>query len=408
MAWLASSDAEIARARTVLRSLSQSGVLDELGFLVLLGAFSDRLYPAITTIMTRPRYLVFLPAMFRYLEEKRIAKNRNADAVSRQLQFELRNALVETNPKDEGIIGLQSGRSLARVPSNIYWNALADLGIARERIPELSYLDRLSGASANADRVKDDDGTVHSGDSEGFWDRAFHTDGVVTQKGEFVKGTSLLLTGVEALLLRQRYQELRPDGGTSLLTHLIDRGANNEGNTVFDFPWDVPGLPADLRLVIDHAKRLSLLVRGASIQYDALLFEAKKVPDAGTREAFIAWYKHSYRILADWDLAAFATLPCAARGRSGDITFIAEWRNSLVSATSPSAAYSAASSRELLRVREWNMRGGKARLKSKYHLRTWKEPKSYDPNAHYGLRFRHPVATRFAVDIAAGLRTRSR
>src|SRR4051812_19588807 len=98
--WLASSSAEIARARTVLRSLSQPGVLDELGFLVLLGAFSDRLYPAINTIMTRPRYLVFLPAIFRYLEEKRVAKNRNADAISRQMQFELRNALVETDAKE--------------------------------------------------------------------------------------------------------------------------------------------------------------------------------------------------------------------------------------------------------------------------------------------------------------------
>lgn len=407
MVWLASSDAEISRARTVLRSLSQPGVLDELGFLVLLGAFSDRLYPAINTIMTRPRYLVFLPAMFRYLEEKRIAKNRNADAVSRQIQFELRNALKETNPSDGGIIGLQSGRSLARVPSNIYWNALADLGIARERISELSYLDRLSATSANADRVRDDDGVVHSADSEGFWDRVFHTDGIITQKGGVAQGTSLQLTRIEAFQLRKRYQGLRPDGGTSLLTHLIDLGAGNGENVDFDFPWNVPRPPADLRLVIHHAQRLSLLVRGATIQYNSLLFEAKSVPDVGTKEAFIAWYKQSYRILADWDLAAFATLPCAARSRSGDITFIADWRDSLVSAASASAAYSAESSRELLRVREWNMRGGKARLKSKYHLRTWKEPQSYNPNEYYGLTFRHRVATRFAVDITAGLRTRS-
>jgi hypothetical protein len=383
-------------------------VLDELGFLVLLGAFSDRLYPAINTIMTRPRYLVFLPAIFRYLEAKRIAKNRNADAISRQMQFELRNALVETDSKDEGIIGLQSGRSLARVPSNIYWNALADLGIARERIPELSYLDRLSNKPTHGDLVKDDDGVVHSGDEDGFWDAAFHSDGVLGRNGEFAKGTSLSLTRVEAAQLRKRYQLLPHDGGDSLLSHLLDLGATSpDAEVEFPFPWDVPRPPAELRRVVEHARRLSLLARGAVIQYEALLFEAKRIPDPGTKDAFVAWWNKSHRVLVDWDLGDFATLPCVVRARGGDVTFIKSWRDSIFSSTSASTAYSMPNSRDLLRAREWNMRGGKARLKSRYHLRTWKEPKSYDPAEIYGLRFRHPAATRFAIDITTGLRARS-
>jgi hypothetical protein len=65
IAWLSSSSAEIARARDVLKALKPGGVLDELGFLVLFGAFADRLYPATNTVMTRARYLVFVPAIYK-------------------------------------------------------------------------------------------------------------------------------------------------------------------------------------------------------------------------------------------------------------------------------------------------------------------------------------------------------
>lgn len=62
VSWLSSSNAEIARARQVLDSLT-GGVIDELGFLVLQGAFADHFYPLVTTPMTRARYPIFIPAL---------------------------------------------------------------------------------------------------------------------------------------------------------------------------------------------------------------------------------------------------------------------------------------------------------------------------------------------------------
>lgn len=64
LTWLASSTAEIARARDILKSLQPTGVIDELGFLMLQGAFADRFYPAIVTPMTRARYLILVPAIY--------------------------------------------------------------------------------------------------------------------------------------------------------------------------------------------------------------------------------------------------------------------------------------------------------------------------------------------------------
>ena len=55
----------------MLKALTPGGVIDELGFLVLQGAFAEQFYPAVTTPMTRPRYLIFVPAIYQYLEQLR-------------------------------------------------------------------------------------------------------------------------------------------------------------------------------------------------------------------------------------------------------------------------------------------------------------------------------------------------
>ena len=89
VSWLSSSSAEIARARNVLKALTPGGVIDELGFLVLQGAFAEQFYPAVTTPMTRARYLIFVPAIYQYLERSGKAAGKDVDRLSRDLQFDL-------------------------------------------------------------------------------------------------------------------------------------------------------------------------------------------------------------------------------------------------------------------------------------------------------------------------------
>src|SRR4051812_50187787 len=103
IAWLSSSSAEISQAREVLKAMKPSGVLDELGFLVLFGAFGNRFYPATNTVMTRARYLVFVPAIYQHLEEdRRKVVGKDADRISKDLQYELSKVLLEN---DERAIG---------------------------------------------------------------------------------------------------------------------------------------------------------------------------------------------------------------------------------------------------------------------------------------------------------------
>jgi hypothetical protein len=125
----------------VCSTLRKPGVIDELGFLMLNGAFAERLYPAVTTIMPRVRYLMFVPAIYRHLEQSRKAVGRDVNRIARDLQFDLRNALEKN---ETSFIGKEGGRNLIRVPSTIYWTALVALGIATRRVSEASYQRQLA------------------------------------------------------------------------------------------------------------------------------------------------------------------------------------------------------------------------------------------------------------------------
>lgn len=404
--WLGSSDADIARARALLKKLSEPGVLDELGFLVLLGAFSNRLYPALNTIMTRARYLVFVPAILRHIENRRLAGRRGAETVARDLQHKLSQALAANAPDEDGIIGRRTGRDVARPPANVYWTSLADLGIATARISESAYYEQLTSGRTDAGHITDDDGSHHEVEVDEFWDSEFRTPGVLSADGSFPEGTSFHLTRREANQLRERFERLdrlRLGGGTSLLSHLLSWGAQDPDLELdFDAPWAIPDLPADLATIVEHARLLSLLAGGARLQYHALLFEKRKIADTGTQPLFEEWWEHAQDDLKAWDLGAFRGLTIVAKGE--DTLFIEDWRDAICRCRSSGKAYRDADARELLRKREQNVRGPKGRLRSPFHLKEWKPPDRYRTHEMYGLWFRHQTGHRFAREITEGLR----
>lgn len=212
VAWLSSSSAEIVRARDVLKALTPGGVIDELGFLVLQGAFADHFYPAVTTPMTRARYLIFVPAMYQYLEQSGKAVGKDVDRISRDLQFEL----LKTLRNEPGAIGKESGRNIVRLPSEIYWNALAELGIANQRLPESSYQNRLAAGAFGSQVWRDDDAAAHADDAESMWISSLRLSHVMPG-GVFPDSTTFRLRKAEAAFLQSRYAGLKPGGRDSLI-----------------------------------------------------------------------------------------------------------------------------------------------------------------------------------------------
>ncbi len=404
-AWITASDADISRARALLHAITPRGVLDELGFLVLLGSLSDRLYPATNTIMTRARYLVFLPAVFRHLEAERLAVKKDADRISRDWQDKLRAALVEREAETAGVIGRDKKRNIVRPPSNIYWNALLELGITTAHMSESAYLDRLSSGSREQELMKDEDGAIHELSDEPFWDPSLHTSSILAEDGTFAPSISFSLTAHEAKQLRARFELLPGDGALSLLSHQVEWARKFRITQLeFAYPWDVPDLPIELRAIVHHAKLLSLLAGGARLQYHALLFKKRRAEDPGTGNAFAGWWNEYRELLADWDLDAFFAEPCVARAlRHGDLGFLRTWRDLIVSCQSGLAAYRSAEARICLGERERMMRGARGRLQSEYHLNEWEAPTDYDLRDYFQLSYRHRVGQRFAQDILDGL-----
>lgn len=398
--WIASSDEDIAKARAVLRSLKPAGVLDELGFLVLLGAFSDRLYPAISTIMTRARYFLFIPAIYRHIESLPAGRRRNAANLARRLQVALCQALLDTDTNQPGIIGKRTNGQVQRLPSSVYWSGLASLKIARYQKPESSYLTDLSRRPARS-RYADDDGVTHEDEENSFWDPAAPVESILAADGTYSQGLALTLSRREAAYLRERFLARETPEHPSLLGHLLRTGTTG---TVYESPWAVPALPPSLRTVVHHARLLSLITRGAQLQYEALLFEARGLPDTGTEHAFITWWGEAMPLLDRWDLDDFARIPFLQHATMrGDVHFLRTWRARITSMRSAAAAYSDREARTLLRVREQAVRGGKARLVSTFHLEQWMPPKQYDPRELYAMTYRHGIGTTMLTDIQEGL-----
>jgi hypothetical protein len=404
--WLASSTGEIARTRTLLRSLSQQNTLDELGFLRLFNGFAECFYPAITTVMTRARYLIFLPAIFRHIEHAGLARNRDADRVSRDWQDKLRKVLAHNEPaRGAGVIGKEAGRSVARVPSNIYWSALGALDIASRQWSESAYLETLT--ETRSATIQDDDRSVHEVDDDGTsWDPAHKTSGIIGQDDVNPKLT-FALTRREAVALRVRYDGLRPYGEQSLMSYLIEwLIAHPTIGLDPAFPWAIPGVSGPLARVVEHGKLLSMLSHGATLIYNAMLFDKRReLSDPGTEAAFAAWYRSARDELKHWDLNEFRVLPCVPLGdeEHDDSKFLEEFRDCIVNARSPVDAYSNDGVRSCVKARELRMRPNRPRLSGGHYLRVWQPPEGYVEGQVYGLTYRHGVGKRFALDIAAGL-----
>lgn len=402
IAWLSSSNAEISRAREVLDALRKPGVIDELGFLMLNGAFAERLYPGVTTIMTRARYLIFVPAIYQYLERSRKAKGKDVDRVSRDLQFDLRNALAKN---EERYIGREGGRNLIRVPSEIYWSSLGALGIATRRVSESSYQRQLSGGIIGPRVYRDDDEAAHDEEADSLWSPDLKLAHVMPD-GTFPESTDLSLRKAEAAFLESRYARLTPEGNESLVTRQVAVGKTNGAASLstIEYPWQIPGVSASLEAVLDHARRLSLLARGVTLQYYQMIIEKRRINDPSMEDAFVAWWKEAESELAKWDLSAFFRLMMhwqAGRGPK-DREFISSWLERIQAARTARAALSDKEARLVISRREDCVRPGKQRLRVKHQLESWKLPDGVSDSPYY-MDYRHRVGRQIAIDIVEGL-----
>ncbi|MXX94976.1 MAG: hypothetical protein F4039_07770 [Gammaproteobacteria bacterium] len=401
LTWLDLTAGDREKLRRILDLFNEKGTLDELGLSSLRDMFSEALFPGVNTTQTRLRYVLLVPWIYRSLETKGLGKDKDVATEARKSEIKLIGTLLESDDRG-GTIGVNARDALVRLPSDIYWGALNQWGIFTGHESQWRYHRNFHSRKPRGELVEDDQGIEHNKISK------WHIH-LSDPPSEFPWKASLSLTREEADFLLGRLQE---NCKGTLLGWLATHGSEEE--LEHDHLWDTTArkkASADLRETIEYARRFSLHVEGISILYNLLIAEDRislgiATDDEKRDRPYIEHYKNQ---LGEWavletkeelydsaDLYDFA----ARRGVNlsyPQIQFIETW-GMRIKAVGAHRLGEDNNARQLIREREWRLKGKRARLHSLDRLRDW--------SGGVGLgrmEFRWYTARRLLRDLYAGL-----
>jgi hypothetical protein len=366
--WVDFDDGDRRRMRDIIDLLREQDTRDELGIATIRDALSERFFPGIIVIQTRARYFLFLPWMYLDLERKRPIAD--VDRKVRQQEMKLLNLLLATG-ETKGVIGRTSREKLKRLPSNIYWAGLSTWGIRRFPGSHEAYHELLGREpEPRDDRLGDDDRESANAQIRPNWDPR-----LPTPPADWKQAADLALTREEAEYLRDRVALLKP---RPLLAHLVEECAPT-GDDV-PFAWMHPewaSFPDDLRAELGHARNFAEVMHGAAILYNLMLAEKSRNEEqtAGYADWLGSWAEEvSSRASAfhSWSRADFwrLVLECGGRIHPSTERFVNSWLD-LALGGDPQRLGADPAVRELLRRREAQIKGPRARLANDDMLRRW-------------------------------------
>jgi hypothetical protein len=351
-------EADRRRMLTIIDLFRERDTIDELGLQAIWDAFAELLFPGTGTVQTRARYFLLVPWIYQGVEKRGVPTSRVRDTV-RKDEIRLIRALLAGGSDQTGIVGSLAQAKLQRMPSTIYWSGLGRLGIRRFPGTADQMVRALDGVrEMSRGALRTDDGELVSASLE-VWDRSMPSapDGLLDGP------TRLELRHEEATYLRAR---VRDSATGSLLDVLLDVGLPARGTR---FPWQHAKLsrfPADLRRLLDHARRYSEAMHGAQLLYNLLLFRVKDVPEWVERlEERLDVWKGSMSAdlngVRGWDREEFwATVGSARHVSAGATDFVNRWCDVLV--RDGFNVDVDASAITLITERERTLKGGLARL----------------------------------------------
>ena len=395
LAWLDYSQADQRRAREIVAMFSQRESRDELGLGGIRDALSDTLFPGTSVVLTRARYFLFVPWLFREGARRGHAGLRLASWVEGR-ERELIGAL-RAGGDHEGLIGRVVGSGVQLLPSTIYWNSLRRFGILRHdgTISQVAGLRQIARPS--------EDTTEFLERSDAVW-----TPSIPRAPDGFfdLKQCDFALTRDEATWLAERIVDAAPD---TLLQFLVLRGSRPSAGS--RYAWDDPEARAatgPIAEALDEARRFALAMHGASLLYNLLLAERGGglgiIEHANLRDEFTdrldKWFSESEASdLGDWNLdrlwalAAERGRPVSPRTRS----FVSAWVALMRRGWTGQTLAGNREARDLVSNRELYQKGGQARLRNDRLMRQWG-----GASGTARLNFRWPFIRRLLEDIADG------
>ena len=380
----------------LLRSLEEPGTIDVLGLGTVRDAFSGMLSPGTSTIETRLRYFMFLPWIFKRLEDQGVPATDFARRL-RDAEAQLIECLRPLGP-GLGVIGFLAGRNLRRMPSELYWGSMYAWGIRRLDLSIAQYGQRAS-APGQLRPERDDDGNATQSAVSMWADVPPAPDGFLDLGSKI----SFELQPDEALILVDGIRRRHPDT-------LIPALSARPGVTLdVDYPWLVParGLPARLVEVLRHARCFSEVTLGPQLVYNLLLaLEARdelgwdtKELEEGQRDRIKSWVElvqDRHAELCSWaaDPPEFWAVLAGHSIRTGTRDFVNEVVRRAVD--DPEEFAEDPEIHTLIRHRELRLKSKRARLSYRAALENWNQAP-----AGGQLDYRWSITKTYLLDIAA-------
>lgn len=368
--WLDHSDHERQRVLDAIDRFKETETRDELGLGSIRDAFADHFFPGTSVIQTRARYFFFVPWMYLDLEQKK--------ATSAEIEMKARKAetrliqVLKSSADPTGTLGSRAGDTLKRLPSNVYWLGLASWKIRLFDGSQDDYhrsLDRFY--ARRRDERRDDDDELLTGGLRRHW----HVD-VPPPPDGFPGEADFALTREEARFLVDRLQLAAP---RSLLAFLARRGHAADAAHAWMHP-QLGEMSPEIQDALAHARLLAETMQGAAWIYNILLAEerAKSTGNAEPVERFrgalAAWAKEvaeRRRDILAWDRQAFWML-VRRLGRVAKSTesFVEAWLR-LAAWDKIEGGPDDKAARDLVRHREQQLKGARARLTNPRALELW-------------------------------------
>lgn len=362
LGWIDFSPDDRNKVSTILSMMAEKGTLDELGIGRIRDAYSDALFPGISTIQTRAKYFIIIPRIFRDYQELTSAKKRrykDLQSYLKERENEVAKVLATVHSEDvTGIIGrtrIDTG-GVDRRPSVIYWNGLRKFGIVKT---ELSFSDfcrdlECSDTASENKLVENEDGADDN--------HVLKTRGVVSLPGGHSndsndwfseKKLSIYLSLEEANFLKEIFSNKEAIANSVLAqlfkNNLVNKALSDIGNEkVADFDVLTDLLTTNSKVseqckkTIILANEFSLAMEGPHIRFNFLLARnnknelkveeydqafkdwkedvtQKKLFKAGCAERWLSGYDHSFARLGNSKAGTFVKKVCELMQSNGSV-----------------------------------------------------------------------------------------
>ena len=268
ISWLDFSEKDRKKVITVMEMLKEPGAVDELGIGIIRDYYANKFFPGTSTLHTHAKYFILSYYIGKDLEKHRYKNYKEYLDKFSQKEEECAKKLCKANGNEEkGIIGslsLKRGNWVKRGPADMYWSALRQFGIFKNKKLTLSsYAKILVEKNKNEDEIYKqlwEESTIYK---ENWMKELNQKDSIKLKKeeAEFLK-ERIILTQRESLLAKCLEKNIKEFTLLKKDEKLFDN---------FESLIDKLDLSTEMKAEYKKAKNMSDFLYCAQIRYNCVI-----------------------------------------------------------------------------------------------------------------------------------------